>query len=183
MVEQLDQGQTGYAYAVFEQVYVAVLVDGELFVDGLEERHRVSVVVPDENVAQSCHTVWTRISISNRHTFDTDMNSITCACLGCRKSSSSEVWHSTSRGGDTRIVEQDRQSSFHRCPSRRACNALFRFERGLYATELFECDPGEILHGTPSVTSYASNSVFTAGSNGRTLQPRCRAWHRNTRRW
>ena len=35
IVEQVEQGQTGYADALFEHVYAALLVEGELSVDGL----------------------------------------------------------------------------------------------------------------------------------------------------
>ena len=35
IVEQVEQGQTGYADALLEHVYAALLVEGELSVDGL----------------------------------------------------------------------------------------------------------------------------------------------------
>ena len=42
---------------VFEHIDTLLLVEGELFVDGFEEGHDVTVVVPDEKVAQRGHSV------------------------------------------------------------------------------------------------------------------------------
>ena len=57
VVEQIEQGQTRYADALLEHVYVTLLVEGKLSVDGLQKGNHVPIVAPDEKVSQSRHAV------------------------------------------------------------------------------------------------------------------------------
>ena len=57
VVEQVQQGQTGYADALLEHVYSTLLIEVKLSLDGLQKGNHVPVVVPDEKVAQRRHTV------------------------------------------------------------------------------------------------------------------------------
>ena len=55
--EEIEQCQSGNAYAIFEQIDVMLLVEGELFVDGLEERYDIAVVIPHEKVTHRLHSI------------------------------------------------------------------------------------------------------------------------------
>ena len=57
VVEQVQQDQTGYADALLEHVDATLLIEGKLSVDGLQKGNHVPIVVPDEKVLQSSHTV------------------------------------------------------------------------------------------------------------------------------
>ena len=57
VVEQVQQGQTGYADALLEHVYPALLIEVKLSVDGLQKGNHVPVVIPDEKVSQGRHVV------------------------------------------------------------------------------------------------------------------------------
>ena len=57
VIYEVEKGEAGHANTVSEHVDAQSLVEIELFVDGLQKRHRVFVVVPDEEVAQRLHAV------------------------------------------------------------------------------------------------------------------------------
>ena len=57
LLYEVEKGEAGHTNAVFEHVDAQSLVEIKLFIDGLQKRHRVSVVVPDEEVAQRRHAV------------------------------------------------------------------------------------------------------------------------------
>ena len=57
VVEQVQQGQTRYADALFEHVYSTLLIEGKLSNDCLKKGNHVTVVVPDEKVAQRRHAI------------------------------------------------------------------------------------------------------------------------------
>ena len=42
IVEEIEQSQSGNAYAIFEHIDVMLLVESELFVDSLEERYDIA---------------------------------------------------------------------------------------------------------------------------------------------
>ena len=54
-IEEIEQCQFRNAYAVFEHIDVLLLVEGELFVDGLEEGYDIAVIIPHEKVAHRLH--------------------------------------------------------------------------------------------------------------------------------
>ena len=55
--EEIEQCQSGNAYAIFEHIDVMLLVEGELFVDSLEEGCDIAVVIPHEKVAHRLHSI------------------------------------------------------------------------------------------------------------------------------
>ena len=57
IVEEIEQCQSGNAYTIFEHIDVMLLVEGELFVDILEERCDIAVVIPYENVTHRPHVI------------------------------------------------------------------------------------------------------------------------------
>ena len=57
VVEQVEQGQTRYADALFEHVYATLLIEGTIYVDGLQKGNQVPIVVPDEKASQCRHAV------------------------------------------------------------------------------------------------------------------------------
>ena len=57
IVEEIEQCQSRNAYAVFEHIDVLLLVEGELFVDGLEEGNDIAVIIPHEKVAHRLHAI------------------------------------------------------------------------------------------------------------------------------
>ena len=57
VVEQIEQGQTRYTDTLLEHFYATLLVEGKLYVDGLQKGNHVPIVVPDEKVSQSCHGI------------------------------------------------------------------------------------------------------------------------------
>ena len=57
VVEQVEQGQIGFADTLFEHVYATLLVEGKLSVDGLQKGDHIHSVVPYEKVSQSRHAV------------------------------------------------------------------------------------------------------------------------------
>ena len=57
VIEQIEQGQTRYADALFEHFYATLLLEGKLSVNGLQKGNHIQIVVPDEKVSQSRHTV------------------------------------------------------------------------------------------------------------------------------
>ena len=57
VIEQVEQGQTRYADALREHIYATLLVEGKQSVDGLQKGNHIPIVVPDEKVSQSRHTV------------------------------------------------------------------------------------------------------------------------------
>ena len=59
IVEEIEQCQSGNAYAIFEHIDVLLLVEGELFVDSLEERFDVAVVIPHEKIMHRFHSIIT----------------------------------------------------------------------------------------------------------------------------
>ena len=57
--DEIEQSQPGNTYAIFEHIDVMLLVEGEPFVDGLEEGYAIAVVIPHEKVAHRLHLVVT----------------------------------------------------------------------------------------------------------------------------
>ena len=58
IVEEIEQCQARNAYAVFEHIDVLLLVEGELFVNGLEEGYDIAVIIiPHEKVAHRLHSI------------------------------------------------------------------------------------------------------------------------------
>ena len=57
VIEQVEKGQTRYADALLEHVYATLLVEGKLSVNRLQKGNHIPIVVPDEKVPQSRHTV------------------------------------------------------------------------------------------------------------------------------
>ena len=57
IVEEIEQCQSGNAYTIFEHIDVMLLVEGELFVDSLEKRYYLAVVIPHEKVTHRLHSV------------------------------------------------------------------------------------------------------------------------------
>ena len=57
IVEEIEQCQSRNAYAVFEYIDVLLLVEGELFVDGLEKGNDIAVIIPHEKVAHRLHAI------------------------------------------------------------------------------------------------------------------------------
>ena len=55
--EEIEQCQSGNAYAIFEHIDVMLLVEGELFVDSLEEGYDIAVVIPHQKVAHRLHSI------------------------------------------------------------------------------------------------------------------------------
>ena len=55
--EEIEQCQSGNADAIFEHIDVMLLVEGELFVDSLEEGYNIAVVIPHEKVAHRLHSI------------------------------------------------------------------------------------------------------------------------------
>ena len=55
--EEIEQCQSGNAYAIFEHIDVMLLVEGELFVDSLEEGNDIAVVIPHEKGAHRLHSI------------------------------------------------------------------------------------------------------------------------------
>ena len=55
--EEIEQFQSGKAYAIFEHIDVMLLVEGELFVDSLEEGYDIAVVIPHEKLAHRLHSI------------------------------------------------------------------------------------------------------------------------------
>ena len=55
--EEIEQCQSGNAYAIFEHIDVMLLVEGELFVDSLEEGNDIAVIIPHEKVAHRLHSI------------------------------------------------------------------------------------------------------------------------------
>ena len=58
--EEIEQCQSGYAYAIFEHIDVILLAEEELFVDSLEEGCDIAVVIPHEKVAHRLHSITAR---------------------------------------------------------------------------------------------------------------------------
>ena len=58
VVEQVQQGQTGYADALLEYVDATLLIEVKLSVDGLQKGNHVPIVVPDEKVSQDGLFRW-----------------------------------------------------------------------------------------------------------------------------
>ena len=57
IVEEIEQCQSRNAYAIFEHIDVLLLVEGELFVDSLEEGYDMAVIIPHEKVAHRLHSI------------------------------------------------------------------------------------------------------------------------------
>ena len=53
----MEQREAGNAYSVLEHIDVMLLVEGELFVDSLEEGYDIAIVIPHEKVAHRLHLV------------------------------------------------------------------------------------------------------------------------------
>ena len=53
----MEQREAGNAYSVLEHIDVMLLVEGELFVDSLEEGYDITIVIPHEKVAHRLHLV------------------------------------------------------------------------------------------------------------------------------
>ena len=57
IVEEIEQCPARNAYAVFEHIDVMLLVEGELFINGLEEGYDIAVIIPHEKVAHRLHSI------------------------------------------------------------------------------------------------------------------------------
>ena len=57
--EEIEQCQPGNTCAIFEHIDVMLLVEGELFVDSLEEGYDIAIVILHEKVAHRLHPVVT----------------------------------------------------------------------------------------------------------------------------
>ena len=57
ILEETEQCQSGNAYAIFEHIDVMLMVEGELFVDSLEEGNDIAVVILHEKVAHRLHSI------------------------------------------------------------------------------------------------------------------------------
>ena len=55
--EEIEQCQSGNTYVIFEHIDVMLLVEGELFVDSLEEGYDIAVVIQHEKVAHRLHSI------------------------------------------------------------------------------------------------------------------------------
>ena len=53
----MEQREAGNAYSVLEHIDVMLLVEGELFVDSLEEGYDIAIVISHEKVAHRLHLV------------------------------------------------------------------------------------------------------------------------------